>query len=76
MPKFIKYLSPSHLNSMNVALYSDGAEAVLVAENVATDKAYGSRTFPNEEAAYAWYATISLVGIAKLNEALNRLTEE
>lgn len=74
MTKFVKFLSASHLNGMNVALYQTKAGAKAVVEDLSSSKTLGSRKFDSVEAATEWFDAIQGNDAGKLANAISELT--
>lgn len=70
--KFINFLSASHLNSMNAALYSSGSIRI---ENVASGrgKAIGVRKFESPAEATVWYESLPGSGVGRLANAIEAI---
>lgn len=71
--KFIKYMGRAHLNSRNIAMYVDGRITVLVAEDIQTDAAFGSKAFFSQEVAQDWFDELGTTNIQSLAIALEQL---
>lgn len=72
MSKFVKYMSATHLNFLNIALKSCGTVTV---ENVTTDKVLASHKFENVKAAESWYQNMKGTQLGKLENAIDLLVE-
>ena len=73
---FIRFMSASHLNGQNVALYSGADGAELRAENVATGGAFAARRFPDLDAAEYWYCNIPGTGLGRLQSAIEHMRDD
>lgn len=69
--KFLRFLSASHLNGMNAALYSNGAIKI---ENVASrGRAVSVWTFDSPAAANLWYESLPGSGVGRLANAIEAI---
>ncbi len=75
MEKFVKYLSKSHLNRTNVALYTTEQGAIAKAEIVANGTVLGQRKFDSVEAATEWYDALPGNRDGQLANAIESLTD-
>jgi hypothetical protein len=72
---FVRFMSRSHYNSINVELRegADGA-ATLRAVNVVNCHSIGGLAFPSVAAAEEWYEQIPGTGAGKMLNAVDRMT--
>jgi hypothetical protein len=73
MSKFIEYISASHFNNKNIALYENEKGASLRAEQVINDACLGVMQFDSIDEAKEWYENIEGNKINKLINALELL---
>ncbi|MCG8991924.1 hypothetical protein LH427_09360 [Laribacter hongkongensis] len=73
--KFAKYISRTHINSKNIAVYtSKTGAAVVKAENVVTGEVLGTRKFQSVEQAQEWFDNMPGNELGMLLNALDQLT--
>ncbi|MNM49755.1 hypothetical protein D3C76_1202000 [compost metagenome] len=71
--KFIKFISPEHLNYMNIAVYQNGTRIKIRAENVVTGKSVGARDFSSLDDLGDWYESFPGSGLGRLDSAIKRI---
>ena len=77
MRKFLEFFGTAHLNSKNVAAYSNDDGVALVAENVETGKELGEMQFDSYEEAESWFGELTgSNNVSRLDSALERLSEK
>ena len=77
MKKFIEFFGTAHLNSKNIAAYSNEAGVALVAENVETGKEFGEMQFDSYEEAENWFGGLpGSNNVSRLDSALEALSEK
>jgi len=70
---FQKFMSPAHLNGVNLALYADDHRAMLKLENIETGQRTATRWFRNREAAQDWWSELPGQDAGKLVNAIQAL---
>ena len=74
MKEFIDFFGSAHLNSKNVAAYSNENGVLLTAENIANGKKLGSLQFESYENAEHWFSSLEGINNAsRLGSALDIL---